>query len=375
MYVPRVYDQLDDYLQAGKVLVLTGPRQVGKTTLVRRYLDHNPGQSLYVTGDDVRAKEAWGSMRLDVLQELIEGYDSVVVDEAQRIPNIGVSLKLLIDSGATARIIVTGSSSFHLAGQTGEPLTGRKVSLLMLPIAQLELRKLHNRAELREQLEFFLVFGSYPEVVTATGARAKRALLTEISGSYLLKDVLELERVKSAKVLLDLLRLIAFRIGSEVSLRELGTQLGLNYKTVARYLDLLEKGFVLCNVCGYSRNLRKEITKKSKYYFYDNGMRNAVISNFNGLELRDDVGKLWENFLFVERMKRATYKSQNVNHFFWRTWDGQEIDMVEERQGGIHGYEFKRGNRKPATPREWREAYPEATWSLVSRDNYLDFLL
>jgi uncharacterized protein len=375
MYVPRAYEQLDQHLVPGKVLVLVGPRQVGKTTLVRRFLDACGGPALYVTGDDVRAQEAWGSMRLDRLQELTEGYATVVIDEAQRVPNIGVSLKLLVDSGSSTRLVVTGSSSFQLSGQTGEPLTGRKVSLLMLPLSQMELRSIRNRGELREALETHLVYGSYPEVVAAETNAQRRSLLEEITGSYLLKDILELDRVKSANVLLDLLRLIAFQVGSEVSLRELGGQLGLDYKTVARYLDLLEKGYVLFNVRGYSRNLRKEITKKSKYYFYDTGIRNAVISNFNPLLLRSDVGALWESFVFVERIKYLTYRRETANHFFWRTWDGQEIDMVEEREGRVDGYEFKWGRKTPAAPRDWQATYAEATYTVVDRENYLEFVL
>lgn len=375
MHLPRAYEQLDQYLIPGKVLVLTGPRQVGKTTLVRRFLDSCREPARYVTGDDVRTQEAWGSMRLDRLQELTEGFATVVIDEAQRVPNIGVSLKLLVDSGSSVRFVVTGSSSFELAGQTGEPLTGRKVSLLLLPLAQMELRTIRNRGELRDQLEQYLIYGSYPEVVTAATDAQRRSLLEEIAGSYLLKDILELDRVKSAKVLLDLLRLIAFQVGGEVSLRELGGQLGLDYKTVARYLDLLEKGYVLFNVRGYSRNLRKEITKKSKYYFYDTGIRNAVISNFNPLSLRDDVGALWESFLFVERLKRLAYRRESAHHFFWRTWDGQEIDMVEEREGRLDGYEFKWGGKTPSPPRDWQGTYAESTYAVVNRENYLEFVL
>jgi uncharacterized protein len=375
VYVPRAYEELDHHLRPGKVLVLTGPRQVGKTTLVRRFLERSARRALYITGDDVRVQEAWGSMRLDRLRELVEGYDVVVLDEAQRVPNVGVSLKLLVDAGTPAQLIATGSSSFELAGQLGEPLTGRQVALRIFPLSQLELRALRNRGELRERLEEHLVYGSYPEVVTAASVSEKRRLLDELVGSYLLKDVLELERVKSPKVLLDLLRLIAFQIGSEVSFAELGGQLGLDAKTVARYLDLLEKGYVLLNVRGFSRNLRKEITKKSKYYFYDTGVRNAVIANFNPVDLRSDSGALWENFLFVERLKLLTYTSAPANHYFWRTWDGQEIDMVEERAGRQDGYEFKWGRRTPKPPRDWSSTYPNATYSVINRDTWLEFVL
>lgn len=199
--------------------------------------------------------------------------------------------------------------------------------------------------------------------------------MEELVSSYLLKDILELERVKSSKILLDLLRMLAFQIGNEVSLSELATQLGIDYKTVGRYLDLFEKSFVIFNVRGFSRNLRKEITKKSKYYFYDNGMRNAVISNFNNLELRNDTGALWENFLFMERLKKRSYKNIPANIYFWRTWDQKEMDLVEERDGGLFGYEFKLGTGKTSQPKQWREAYPEANYQIVTRENYLEFIL
>ncbi len=375
MHIPRVYEHLDERMRPGKVLVLSGPRQVGKTTLVRRFLERVGRRSLYVTGDDVRAQEAWGSMRLDRLRELVEGYDVVVLDEAQRVPNIGISLKLLVDAGVPTQLIATGSSLFQLAGQLGEPLTGRQVTLRMFPVAQLELNELRNRAELREHLEEHLIYGAYPEVVAARSQSEKRRLLDEIVGSYLLKDVLELERVKSSKVLLDLLRLIAYQIGSEVSLTELGGKLGLDSKTIGRYLDLLEKGYVLFNVRGYSRNLRKEITKKSKYFFYDTGVRNAVIANFNSLDLRDDIGGLWENFLFIERLKLLAYQSISANHYFWRTWDGQEIDMVEEREGRQDGYEFKWRGRTPKPPRDWSATYAKASYSVIDRENWIDFVL
>lgn len=374
MHVPRCYQELSNYLRPGKVLVLTGPRQVGKTTLVRRYLERSGKRALYVTGDDVRVQEAWGATRLDRLQEIVEGYEVVVIDEAQRVPNIGLSLKLLVDAATPSQLIATGSSSFQLSGQLGEPLTGRQVALRLYPLSQLELRAFRNRGELREHLEEHLIYGSYPEVVTAGSLSEKRRILDELVGSYLLKDVLELERVKSSKVLLDLLRLIAFQIGSQVSHAELGTQLGLDSKTVARYLDLLEKGYVLFNVRGFSRNLRKEITKKSKYYFYDTGVRNAVIANFNDVETRNDTGQLWENFLFVERFKYLAYNGSLANHYFWRTWDGQEIDMVEERQGRHDGYEFKWRDRSAKSPRDWTAAYPDATYSIVSRENWLEFV-
>ena len=274
------------------------------------------------------------------------------------------------------KIIATGSSSFELAGQVGEPLTGRKTTLTLFPIAQLELGKLYNPHEMKEKLGEWLVFGAYPEVVTAGTKSEKARLLEELVHSYLLKDLLELEKVKSSKIILDLLRLLAFQIGNEVSLSELGKQLGIDYKTVARYLDLFEKSFVIVSVRGFSRNLRKEITKKCKYYFYDNGIRNAVISNYNDLELRNDLGALWENFIFMERLKKRSYQDIFANAYFWRTWEQKELDLVEEREGKIFGYELKWGEKKnAAAPKAWVEAYPEASFELIDRRNYLSFVM
>ena len=373
--IPRFYDTLFDYLKPDKVLVLYGPRQVGKTTLVRTPGELKEYKIKYDTGDDYRIEEIWSSRDLSRLKEYVSGYDMVIVDEAQRISGIGTGLKLLVDAGVSTRFIVTGSSSFELAGQVGEPLTGRKKTLMLFPVAQMELAQWYNPSELRDQLDAFLIYGAYPEVITASGRDEKIELLGELTGSYLLKDILELERVKSAKVLLDLLRLLAFQVGNQVSLRELGNALGIDYKTVARYIDLMEKSFILYNLRGYSGNLRKEISKKSKYYFYDNGIRNAVIANFNPPDKRDDTGALWENFLFMERMKKASYKLISRNTFFWRTWDKQEIDLIEERGGRIYAYEFKYGRKEAPPPKIWTETYPDSVYSVVNRDNYLDFIL
>jgi len=220
-----------------------------------------------------------------------------------------------------------------------------------------------------------LIYGAYPEVLTTKHLKDKAGLLEEITQGYLLKDILELERVKSSKLLVDLLTMLALQLGGEVSLTELGQKLGIDVKTVARYLDLFEKSFILFNLRGYSRNLRKEITRKSKYYFYDNGVRNALIANFNSLERRSDVGALWENFLVVERLKRQEYKGLRANNYFWRTWGGQEIDWVEERGGGLYGYEFKYEKDKVRMPKLWKETYSGAGFKVINRQNYLDFVI
>jgi len=374
MRLPRIYDDLEKHLAPNRVLVLYGPRQVGKTTILQSYLATTKWKYRLEVGDDIHAQEIIGSKDLRWLTEFTEGYNLIAIDEAQRIPNIGLGLKILVDNIPGIRVIVTGSSSFELSGQVGEPLTGRKKTLILYPLSQYELRSQHSAYDLKRDLENFLIFGSYPEVLTARKRSDKIAVIMEIVGSYLLKDILELDRVKSSKVLLDLLRLLAFQIGKEVSLRELAAQLGIDYKTVARYIDLLEKSFVLYNLRGYSRNLRKEITKKSKYYFYDNGIRNGIISNFNMLPRRDDIGPLWENFLVSERAKLQAYKPIRSNNYFWRTWDQKEIDFIEEREGMLYGFEFKWGAKKVTAPRDWLEAYPESVFTVIDREGYLDFI-
>lgn len=375
MLLPRYYDRLEDYLAPGKVLVLYGSRQVGKTTLLRRFLAGTKLKYKLDSGDNIKTQQILGSQDFDQITGYLAGYELLAVDEAQRIPNIGLGLKIIVDQIPNLFVIATGSSSFELSGQVGEPLTGRKKTLILYPLSQLELAREHNRHDLKARLPEWLVFGGYPAVLTARSRKDKMSILEEIVHSYLLKDILELERVKGSRVLLDLLRLLAFQIGGEVSLSELGGQLGIDYKTVARYLDLLEKSFVIFSLRGYARNLRKEITKKGKYFFYDNGVRNAVISNFNDLPLRDDTGRLWENFLASERLKKQQYSGLYANNYFWRTWDKKEIDWLEERDGKLFGYEFKYGAKKVKMPKEFAAAYPKAEFQVIRPDNYGDFVI
>ncbi len=374
MKIKRFYSELNRHIETGKVLVVFGPRQVGKTTLVEDFLSSTPLKFKLETGDNIKIQTLFASQELDRILSYANPYELIVIDEAQKIPNVGVALKMIVDHLPNMKIIVTGSSSFDLAGQIGEPLTGRKKTLILFSISQLELKEEYGAYELEQQLESYLIYGSYPEIITAGTNEEKRVKIEEITHSYLLKDVLALERVKSSKILLDLLRLIAFQIGKEVSLSELGAQLGIDRKTVARYLDIFEKSFILFSVRGFSRNLRKEVSKSSRYYFYDLGVRNALIANFNAIELRNDVGELWENFVFIERLKKRSYKNIFANVYFWRTWDQKEIDIVEEREGKLFGYECKWSSSKTKAPKDWFETYPEASFEIIGRKNYLDFV-
>ena len=373
--IQRYYSpKINDYLVPNKVFVLYGPRQVGKTTLITEFLKEYHGKVYSSTGENTELRDILESDDFQKIISFFSGYDLVVIDEAQRIEHIGQGLKILVDQIDGIRVIATGSSSFALSNKVGEPLVGRQNIFTLFPVAALELREQYGPMHMRENLEQLLIYGSYPEVLTSTAFEEKRRYLTQIRDSYLYKDIFELERVKSSKKLLDLLRLLAFQIGHEVSLQELGASLGMSKNTVARYLDLLEKAFVLINVRGFSRNLRKEVTKTSRYYFYDTGVRNALIDNFNLLHNRNDIGQLWENFLFIERLKKRQYLNVYAQSYFWRTWDQQEIDLVEEREGKLFGYEFAFNERHKKPPRDWLATYPNAEFQIIHKENYLDFI-
>lgn len=376
MNIPRIYDGIEALLQPNKVLVILGPRQVGKTTLLQKFLSETHLKCRSENGEDAHFQEIIGSNDFSLIRKFCEGYEVIAIDEAQRAPSIGQALKIIVDTIPGIRVIATGSSSFELAGQIGEPLTGRKREVTLFPLSQMELRaSFGNDSDFKRTLEERLIYGSYPEVVTAETEDLKRERIQEITHSYLLKDILNLERVKGSKILLDILRLLAFQVKNEVSLSEISEKVGIDVKTVGRYLDLFEKSFVLFNLRGFSRNLRNEITKKSKYYFYDNGVRNALISNFNPISHRDDIGALWENFIFMERLKKRSYTKVFANVYFWRTWEQQEVDIVEERDGKLFGYEIKwNETKKVKTPRLWLETYPEASFEVIHRENFLDFV-
>ena len=374
MYIPQLQlSRLKKIIQPGKVIVIYGPRRVGKTTLIRKYLETRDNY-LFVSGDDIFVKEYLSSDSIEKLKGFLGNKKLLVIDEAQEIENIGHNLKLIVDNVPDVEIIATGSSTFDLAKQVGEPLTGRKKVLQLFPISQLELDQIETRIETRAHIEERLIYGSYPEVVISSSNTDRTDYLREIISSYLYKDILRFDLVQKSKKLQDLLTLLAFQIGKEVSLSELATQLGMNRLTVERYLDLLEQVFVLINIRGFSRNLRSEVTKTSRYYFYDVGVRNALINNFNPLSLRNDVGELFENYLVLERIKKQHYTNLASNNYFWRTYDQKEIDWVEDREGLLHGYEFKWSSEKAKAPKLWYESYPQASFECINRENYLNFI-
>ena len=375
IYIPQAQlDRLVSLVSPGKVVVIHGPRRVGKTTLLRHYLAKCKEAALMVTGEDITVREYLESQSLPKLRSFVGDRRILIVDEAQTIRQVGLNLKMLVDHVPGLSIIATGSSSFELSRQTGEPLTGRQYTLLMLPLAQMEIQAIETPHETRARLEERLIYGSYPEVVLSESNERRELYLKELAGSYLFKDILQLEGIRRADKLVRLLQLLAFQIGREVSVSELGTQLGMSKNTVDRYLDLLEKVFVIHSRPGFSRNLRKEITKSRRYYFIDNGIRNVLINNFNPLAMRDDVGALWENYAIVERMKAMLYQGRTIQSYFWRTYDQKEIDLVEDAADALSAFEMKWSPDRLSPPKDWAAAYPGALFKVIHRDAYLDFI-
>lgn len=365
---------IEAHLYPKRVLIIYGPRRVGKTTLLNAYLSAhtNTSRILSATGDDIRVQEVFSSQSLIQLKNFASSYDIIAIDEAQQVPNIGIGTKMLIDAYPEKQFILTGSSSFDLSSRIGEPLTGRHFTLTLLPIAQEEMRA--GRFELVGSISDFLLYGSYPEVLLAPDTATKEKILGELISSYLYKDVLALDKIKSPGLLRDITKMIALQVGSEVSHSEIATALSTNVHTVSRYLDLLEKMFVIRKVSGFSRNLRNEITKKAKYYFLDNGVRNAVIGQFQPLTSRSDVGALWENFIFIELIKHSTLLDRADSYFFWRTHTGVEVDIIRESGGTISAIECKWSGDANA-PRLWKNTYPDSAFTVINRDTYLDELL
>ena len=354
------------------VVGIFGARRTGKTFLMETIREVSGDKVLMVQGDNLDVSEVLASQRLSQLKRFVEGFDYLFIDEAQKIPDIGINLKLMVDNIPGLHILVSGSSSFDLRTKIGEPLTGRSQFYHLYPIAQLEMEE--NFLQIRENLDLRLIYGSYPQVVTSSSSQERAAILTSIRDGYLLKDILELDNQKDSLFVFNLLRLIAFQIGNDVSFSELASRLNVNKKTVMRYLDLLEKCFVLFSLHGFSRNLRNEYTKSPRYYFWDNGIRNVLVSNFNPLHLRDDIGKLWENYCISELLKKSHYQQQMVTHFYWRTYEQKEIDLIEDAGGKLTGFEFKYTECKVKPPRQFLEAYDQSEFKVVNRENYLEFI-
>lgn len=357
-----------------KAVLIFGARRVGKTILLRQIIDKFEGKVLLLNGEDLDSVSILNEKSISNYSHILDGVNLLAIDEAQAIPDIGSKLKLIVDEIPGISVVATGSSSFDLLNKAGEPLVGRSALFYLTPFSQREIGQVENALETRQNLESRLIYGSYPEVVTMSGYDNKAQYLGDIVNAYLLKDILSIDGLKNSGKMKDLLRLIAFQVGNEVSYDELGKQLGMSKNTVEKYLDLLSKVFVVFRLGGFSRNLRKEVVKAGKWYFYDNGIRNAIIGNFGPVSIRQDVGSLWENYLISERVKQNLNERLNKEFYFWRTYDGQEIDLIEETSDSLTALEFKWGDKTPVVPKAFGIAYPEASFSVVNRDNYLRYL-
>ncbi|GAB4048518.1 ATP-binding protein [Spirosoma litoris] len=336
--------------------------------------DSFDGTKLLLNGDDLSTADLLNDRRVASYKRWLRDTQLLLIDEAQVIPEVGRSLKLLIDSFPNLTIVATGSSAFDLANRAGEPLVGRQLTHTLYPLAQLELSATETYLQTRDRLTDRLIFGSYPDVVQMENANDRIDYLKGMVSSYLLKDILLFEQVRNAHKMLQLLQLVAYQTGSEVSTDELSRQLQIDRNTVVRYLDLFTKVFILFRLGGYSNNLRKEVTKSSKWYFFDNGIRNALINNFSLPDQRNDIGALWENYLISERLKRNDYLRSQAIPYFWRTYDQQELDWLEETNGQLSAFEMKWHTNRVRFPKGFQTAYPTASLSVVNPDNYLDFI-
>lgn len=367
--LPTIKQALED----GKVILVVGPRQVGKTTLLKMVTEQIQQKFLWLDCDEPDVRELLTNVSSTALKNLIGDARLVIIDEAQRVKNIGLTLKLITDKISNVKLLVSGSSSLELANEIKEPLTGRKREFMLLPFSTEEMIRHTSLLEEKRLLEQRMIFGMYPEVVKQP-SRSKE-ILRELSESYLYKDIFTFQDIRKPEVVHKLLQALSLQVGSEVSFHELARLSGSDQATVQRYLDLLEKAFVIFRLPAFSRNLRTELKKSRKFYFYDNGIRNALINQFQPLATRPDIGALWENFLVSERTKYLANHQLHPNQYFWRTVKQQEIDYLEDEDGKIMAYAFTwNPNVKPRFPKPFLEAYREVETKVVSPDNYLDFI-
>lgn len=366
--------KIEERLAPGKAVLIYGARRVGKTILLKEIFNKIEGKKMLLIGEDMDVQNMLQNRSVHHYRQLFEGMNLLAIDEAQSIPEIGSVIKLIIDEIPHIQVIATGSSSFDLLNKIGEPLVGRASQFLLTPFSIREIAQKQNGMELRQNLENRIVYGSYPEVVGMTSNTMKEEYLRDIVNTYLLKDILAIDGLRNTAKMNRLLQLVAFQIGSEVSYEELGKQLGMHRETVEKYLDLLSKVFVVYKLGAFSRNMRKEVSKAGKWYFYDNGIRNAIIGDFKDANSRMDMGKLWENFFITEKLKDNQNHLLHCQFHFWRTYDQQEIDLIEEKNEVINAYEMKWGKKLPKAPAGFMKTYTGADFNVVNPDNYLEFL-
>lgn len=365
--------EIEKRMQPGIVMLLFGARRVGKTILIKAIANKFDGKKLFLNGEDNNTHLMLQEKSIANYKFLLQGIDLLIIDEAQNIPDIGSKLKLIVDEIPSVYVIASGSSSFDLLNLTGEPLVGRSQTFYLFPFSQEEMMQSENAAEMLQNLQDKMIFGTYPQLLTMNNNQ-KQEYLTDMVNAYLLRDILAIDGLRNSNKMLDLLRLIAFQTGNLVSYDELGRQLGLSKNTVEKYLDLLSKVFIIHRLGAYSGNLRKEISKSSKWYFYDNGIRNALINNFSPISLRTDVGQLWESFLISERLKRKYFHCLNLNHYFWRTFDQQEVDLIEIDNQKMTAFEFKWSEKEVKIPIAFQKTYSDAMFFNINKNNYYSFI-
>lgn len=375
MYYRDLQSVIKDKCFRHKAILILGARQVGKTTLLKQFIQEQEREVLYLNCDEPLTVSMLANRNLSQLQMMIGTAAIIVIDEAQKVDNIGLTLKMMVDNFPDVQVIATGSSAFELRNRLNEPLTGRKYEYQLYPISTHEIYKTQGYVDVARVLESRLIYGSYPDILSH-GAEA-RELLNSLTDSYLYKDILASDNLRKPELLDKLVRALAFQVGSEVSYSELSQTIGSDPKTVERYIELMEKSFIIFRLTGLSRNLRNELKKTKKIYFYDNGVRNAVIQQFAPLDMRSDVGALWENFFIAERIKFNHYRQHYCNIYFWRTKSQQEIDYIEESNGTFDVFEMKWNpkNANVAIPVSFLNAYPVANTAVITPDNYLDYLM
>lgn len=371
MYKRTLSSVIEEKTGSGKAVIVIGPRQSGKTTLIHTVLKNK--NFLFLDCDDPAVRSILSEINTEEIRGIIGNHKRVFIDEAQRVAGIGLTLKIITDQFKDVQLYVSGSSSFGISNELNEPLTGRKWEYELLPVSWEEFEDHHGRLVAEQQLENRLLYGFYPDVLNNPGS--EREILKQLASSYLYRDILACSEIRKPEILDKLVQLLALQIGSEVNYNELATQIGINKETVARYIDILEKGYIVFRLGSFSRNLRNEIKKNRKIYFYDMGIRNMVIGNFSPLDLRQDKGALWENFLISERLKQNLYKNTFAGSYFWRTKQQQEIDFVEEKDGKITGWEFKwRSKTAVRLSRTFTETY-KADSRIIDRSNFREFVI
>lgn len=364
---------IEKKLFTGKVIIISGARQTGKSTLMKHIQKTSDKKTLYLDCDDPQTRSILQNQTTPNLLRLLGNNEIVFIDEAQRVENIGLTLKQMHDNKPKCQLIVSGSSAFELSNNINEPLTGRKWEYQIYPISFTELQNHTSWFDEVRLLNTRLLYGLYPDVINNPGAEEE--ILKNLTGSYLYKDIFTFQDIRKPQLIEKLLQLLAFQVASEVSYNELAGNLQINIRTVESYIDLLEKSYVVFRLPSFSRNLRNELKKSRKIYFYDNGIRNSIISNFNTIDLRNDTGQLWENYLVSERIKRNAYKNFHCNAYFWRTTQQQEIDYIEEHSGKLNAYEFKWSkNKKAKLSQTFANAYPESNFAAINKENYSDFI-